>query len=246
MARDDWYCSSTWNTEDQELFESKLARSRSSFHRAQYLRIKALSLFGAKKKKTRAVGEQLMHRLLREYPDEFGEVSSAHAALGEYYDGIGDTDLAIDHYRKTLTLEDRGGNPVHGVDQKLADLIIRENLREFFAEADRLLHRALVGDLFFYSQRWDYAVARARLADRCSRPNEAAAFALGALQLFRDNRPAAPRHPTVGLIHAERATLKELETLAVRGDSEAVSDQVERFRGQNGEVCWAWELIAVL
>jgi hypothetical protein len=42
VVRDEWYRSPAWGSADQRLFDEKLSRARSS--RAQYLRIRGLTL----------------------------------------------------------------------------------------------------------------------------------------------------------------------------------------------------------
>ena len=88
--------------------------------------------------------------------------------------------------------------------------------------------------------------ARARLTSRRGDDDEAAAFALGALDLFEHNEPVSAYHPNIGLIRADEATRTELEALARQGNPEAVSDLIERYRGADGTLRWDWSLVSRL
>jgi hypothetical protein len=57
---------------------------------------------------------------------------------------------------------------------------------------------------------------RARLAAHAGDAEEAASYAEAALRLKADREPQFPRHPDVGHIRADTATLEELRRLAQR------------------------------
>jgi len=48
VPKDDWYRKTTWTSDDAADFFAHLARSRTDFHRAQYLKVQALALKDAK------------------------------------------------------------------------------------------------------------------------------------------------------------------------------------------------------
>src|SRR5215217_719692 len=75
---DEWFRSSLWREKDRELFEAKLARAHKG-NRAQYLRIKALSLAESGDKAARAAAGDLFERIFSEYPDDRLQVTMAHA-----------------------------------------------------------------------------------------------------------------------------------------------------------------------
>jgi hypothetical protein len=244
MSSDEWYRSPGWSDADRELFEEKLARAH-AWGRPQYLRIKAFALLETSDPERRQAGVLLLERLLREYPEERCETAGAHFLLARYYEESDDVDRAAKHYRDGLR-EQEGTNTRWDAEQELADLIIREGLADAYPEADELLDRVLEQGPFFRSQQYRYAVARARLASRRGDDDEAAAFALGALDLFDHNRAVSSYHPNVGLIRGDEATLSELEIIAQRGNAEAASDRVDRYRKADGTVRWDWSLVVQL
>jgi hypothetical protein len=173
------------------------------------------------------------------------EAAGQHVVLARRCEETGDHRQGAEHYREALRLE-HGTNHSHGAELLLAELIVREEFEDCYSEADELLDAFLESDPSFHEQKYRYAVARMRLARRRDQADEAAAFALGALHLFAENQPVSSYHPDIGLIRADDPTLDELEEAATEGNAEAVSEQVERYRGLDGTVRWDWALTSVL
>ncbi len=241
VASDDWYRSTSWSERDQDLFEQKLAKARQA-SRPQYVRLKALALLETSDAGRRRAGVSLLERVLSEYPGSRIEVAGAHRALARYHEESGNTASAAQHYRETLR-EQEGTNVFHGAELLLAELIVRERLDCAYQEANELLDRVVEHGPIFKSEQFRYAAARSRLASRRGDDDEAAAFAFGALDLFEHNEPVSSYHPEIGLIRADDATLAELQALAHRGNAEAFSDLVDRYRGPGGAVRWDWSLL---
>jgi tetratricopeptide (TPR) repeat protein len=239
LSSDDWYRSSRWDASERELFAARLAGARPE-SRAQYIRLKAEALLEMSDADVRAEGARLMRVVLEDYPDDRLQVTAAHTALGRYNEEIGHTAAAAAAYRAALREE--GGNITSGSDLLLAELILREAMAGHYAEAEALLDLILERDPILRAEQFRYAVARARLADRCGRPSEAAAFALGAFGLLADNRGVSPRHPEVGVIMADDATRAEMAALADRGAAAVASELIDDQHG-TGAVAWDWPLI---
>jgi hypothetical protein len=68
--------------------------------------------------------------------------------------------------------------------------------------------------LTFSSQRFRYAVARARLASHSGRRAEARRYADDALREAESVKPYFSRHPTVGRVTADPTVLREMHELA--------------------------------
>src|SRR5437016_4351602 len=105
MARDEWFRSETWDEPTRVAFEARLARSRTPFHRAQYLRIQGLTLTTTNKRCEVSAGRALLERVITDFPDEVMEVAGAHFALAETFLRDNRTDDAIPHLRVCLILE---------------------------------------------------------------------------------------------------------------------------------------------
>jgi hypothetical protein len=214
MAKDDWFRAETWTEATRTEFETRLARSRTAFHRAQYLRIQGITLTETNKRREISAGRGLLERVITEFPDEVMEVAGAHSALA---DSLAQEDprKAIEHLRICLVLESGRGFR-HGAELRLAELLLAEDPTDgSVGEIAELLDEA-ADESFFHSDAWRIAVARARLHAKKKDPHGAAAYAQHALALLADNGPKLPRHPDVGLIKTDRKTVTEMEKLAGR------------------------------
>jgi hypothetical protein len=97
----------------------------------------------------------------------------------------------------------------------LARLIVTSRQREKYGEAQELLEQAVnARHGFFYSELFQFAVLRARLAVELRDKPAAVRHAQRALELANITEPQLPRHPTVGLVEADPDTLSEMERLA--------------------------------
>jgi tetratricopeptide (TPR) repeat protein len=213
MTKDDWFRSEVWVEATRDRFEARLARSRTPFHRAQYLRIQGLTLTETNTQREITAGRGLLERVITDFPDEVLEVAGAHSALADSYLRENHLRDAIEHLRLCLTLES-GRSFQHRAELRLAEVLLAENppdasLDEVAALLDKATEQA-----FFHSEAWRIAVARARLRAKQGDRRGAAAHAEEALTLLADNTPKLPRHPDVGLITADPETIKEMGKLA--------------------------------
>lgn len=241
VSADDWYRSADWDADAQALFARKLARA-TTHNRPQYLRIKGLALLEADDPRVHQAGEELMRRVVSEYPDSTFDVSVAYEELADRAAAAGEIDAALELFRAEMRAE-LGTNIRGTAELKLAELILGERRTDLLTEAEIALDSVLTDDPLLGGLRFRYAVARARLAALTDEPDEAAAFALGALHLADVDAPISSAHPTVGRVDADDRLFAELEALADQGDAGAVSPLIDDFRGTDGEVVWDWQLI---
>ena len=100
---DEWFRSPSWREEDRELFAAKLARAQKR-NRAQYMRIKALSLAECGDKTAHAAAGELFERIFGEYPGDELQVTMAHADKARWHRQRGEQDQAVEHYRRAVAL----------------------------------------------------------------------------------------------------------------------------------------------
>jgi tetratricopeptide (TPR) repeat protein len=208
---DDWFRSADWSARAQEDFEQRLGRAR-SFSRSQYLRIKALALMGHGGKAEARGARELLVRVIETYPGS-GDVVMAHEHLAELDVREGDRSAAAAHFRTALRLAPER-NVYGDAALRLPELLIEDGGGENREEAREALDAIASTDLVFASQRFRYAVARARLARASGEKAEARRWAGVALQEAARDTPDFPRHPTVGLVDADRKLLREMRKLA--------------------------------
>jgi tetratricopeptide (TPR) repeat protein len=209
----EWFRTSDWGRAARDDFEQRLRRAR-QWNRPQYLRIKALALAEHGGRREAEGARELLMRLIEEYPDA-GDVVIAHEQLAELDEREGRRLTALEHYRAALQLAPER-NYYGDAALRLPELLIDSGRREQLAEAEAVLQAVEPADLVFASQRFRYAVARARLARAAENPLEATRYAEAALQVAASTTPDFSRHPTVGLVQPDEATLDEMRELAGR------------------------------
>lgn len=208
---EEWFRSPDWSPQAQEEFEQRLGRAR-DFNRSQYLRIKALALVDHGGKAEAKGARELLLRVIEGYP-ESGDVVLAYEQLAELDLREGQRSSAKAHYRMALRLAPE--RHVYGdAALRLPELLIEDGGDDQRNEARSLLDAITTSDLAFASQRFRYAVARARLARASGNTVEARRYAEDALREAARDTPDFPRHPTVGLVDADRKVLKEMREFA--------------------------------
>jgi tetratricopeptide (TPR) repeat protein len=206
--KDDWFRSSNWDEESRLLFESKLARSKTGWNRAQYLRIKGLMLLTSDDPDVWEGGVALSERVIRDYGDapERSEAALAYDALGDHYVRRGDDVQAERNYRLALKAF-KGTNRASDTEIRLAELLVRS---ERYADALDCLE-ILPNDTLLNSQLYRLNVCLARILFHLGDHEQAPRNARRVLQLMEITEPQLPRHPTVGLVPQDDAVRVEME-----------------------------------
>src|SRR4051794_5471496 len=101
MSRNDWYRQTVWSPAHETSFFQRLARSRSPFHRGQYLRIQALTLAETGQPSNLRVALGLLEPIFADYPDA-SDVSMAYLQAARCHDALGDLEAATEHFERAL------------------------------------------------------------------------------------------------------------------------------------------------
>ncbi len=203
----DWFRSPDWSDAAQQEFEARLARARAA-GRAQYLRIKAVSLEEAGEL---AGARTLLGRIIDDYPDAWLEVAFAHERLGDLARAAGDPAGAQAEYRMAIVTSPTLSGTTGEVHLKLAEVLFESGLGSL-AEIGQLLDDA-TAHLTLVSTAFRYRVLTARLAAATGDTDRRRSAAAAALALV-DSRPQFSRHPTVGRVSAAPSLLAELRSMA--------------------------------
>lgn len=207
---DEWFRSGNWTPEAQEDFEARLKRAR-SYSRPQYLRIKGLALAAAGEV---AGARQLWNRVL-DSTDELASVQqfSSLEHLGDSY--ANDDPLRAEQYFRRLIAENPTRNGTSAMQEvKLAELLTRKRDRGSWDEAaDLLIRWKNEAHVPFPNAHFRWELAAIDLAERFRDRATAREAARRALDLA-DRGPVFPRHKIVGLVEADKTTLKRLKRLA--------------------------------
>jgi hypothetical protein len=141
-AKDDWYTSADWDDAAQELFDTKIRRSRQPWSKWGYFRSKANALFFSKDPDKLAAAITLLRRALDEVADiEPDWASSTYHRLGQVTEATGDASLAEQYYRQAIAACTLGDRTLVGrsyPEQDLARLLNAHGTRQAEHEAERL------------------------------------------------------------------------------------------------------------
>jgi tetratricopeptide (TPR) repeat protein len=207
---DDWFRSPDWSPDAQSDFEARLSRAR-PYNRAQYMRIKGLALADAGE--TRGA-RHLWERVL-ESTEELATSQQASALehLGDSY-AKDDPAAAEVYFRRLLAEHPSLNGTSHTVEISLAELLIDKGDRPSMEEALALLNSFLERDTSqFPSVLFRWHLALIRIAQATGEKETVHRAARTALDLA-GRGPVFPRHKTVGVVHADKKTLKRLRKLA--------------------------------
>jgi tetratricopeptide (TPR) repeat protein len=209
---EEWFRLPDWDAEARAEFERRLARAR-SFNRAQYLRIKGLSLHD--------VGEldgarSLWHRVLEEEAGADDVTVQAASALEHLGDSFASEDplAAVDFYERSLEGVRLGRGTTCTQHVKMAELLLKEPTPSNVERAADLLARwPDETQLPFPNAHFRWNLAVVELAQTVGDRKAAQEAARRALDLA-GRGPVFPRHNTVGIVQTDRRTLKRLARLA--------------------------------
>jgi len=200
MAKPEWFRRATWTLQDQVEFQQRLTRSRSTFHKAQYLRIQALHLaeVGTQPLLEAAIG--LLDQLLAQFPEPF-EVPMAHKQRARCLSDLGRHDEALDAYEAAIVAQRAHPNVHCGIPVAYAELVVSLRRLDRYARVEVLL------DEFpptpgpqFPAEEYAYAAVRAFLA--AARMDRAAARDYASQALAAAAKTEAPfrYHRKLGLV----------------------------------------------
>lgn len=219
----DWFRSSTWNDQIAAEFERRLARARST-SRAQYIRIQGSHLISQPSAELRAVGRELLSRVVAEYGGEDDmhakfAVEQLAGSLAE--DGrVEEAEAMYRRVRELIARSNIGKSGTSGLaGLALAELLIRKSDPASLSEAAQLLDEdgpeIEQQGAIFRNTAIRYLIARARLA-RALGDSSASIYAARALEIADETTPSLPRHPDLGRPNATDAEREELAAI-VRG-----------------------------
>lgn len=208
---DEWFRRPAWDEAARADFEARLARAK-PHNRQQYLRIKGLALRSAGH--TAAARELLERAADCAEPEGFlHQTVAAWETLADMAVERGDRAAAEPLYRRILALPNQSGS-TGTIEISLADLLLNTGRAQDRDEASALLDAWIKRDKLKFDHvlfRWHLVLIR--LAEAVGDRETVLRAAKTALTLA-ERGPQLPHHPNVGLVNADKATLKRLVKLA--------------------------------
>jgi hypothetical protein len=202
LGRDDWFRLTTWTDDDQAAFWARWKRSRTPFHKAQYLRVQAWTLIGQADPALIRCGIELGRRMLNEFPDQRTETATVQHAIGHGLVKLGSLEAALEAFRSAAKTERTYPNVQVGAELSFAMLVAANDMTSFDVEAGELLDewRAKVkGGSLPYPIFID-AGARAVFAAHRGETADAARWARAALEQADRTTSGLQYHADFGLV----------------------------------------------
>ena len=217
MGRNDWYREKTWGEKTKKAFFERLNRSRSSFHKAQYIRIQALYLRETGKKKYVRAALELLDLILEKWPHPF-ELAAAHLERAKCLEALGGWATAIESYRESVQAERDNSGVKVCADLQFAWFVVRRRLSKYYDEA---LSAMMEGDkdhlLIFPDYQFKFFSVISIILDHRGRAEDSMRFAKRALEAVAKKESPLRYHKKVGLVtNPDKAILKKLKRIAKR------------------------------
>lgn len=143
----DWYRRKTWTNRDEEEFFAKLKRARVE-GRAQYLKIQAIELVETKEKYLLDIAEELLNKVLTEYPERKIETSSVLHTLGDIYRLRANYVKALEYYGQSLDFEKKFPNVITTSYLDFSELAVKTASINLYDFTEALLEDKLAQQLF--------------------------------------------------------------------------------------------------
>lgn len=198
MGKHDWYRNTTWTEDIKDAFFSRLKRSKTTFNKAQYLRIQALYLQQTGKKENILGALKLLDILFSDCPEPLG-LASAHLQRAQCFEWLGDYDSALNAYRESIKAErtSRGIRVLAGLN--FAWFVVRRGLTQHYDEALSSVEMNEPDFIFPYQQFMFFSVF-AIIGDHYGKKENAKRFARNALDAMGKTESPLRYHKKVGLV----------------------------------------------
>lgn len=143
----DWFRHRSWTQTDEEEFFKKLNRARKD-GRAQYLKIQAIELVQTENKDLLKIAEDLLNKMLTEYPDDNFNKASALHTLGDIYKLRDNYQKAIEYYKQALDFEKVYPNVITQAYLDYTELVVKTGDTASFDEVEQILRQRQPGLMF--------------------------------------------------------------------------------------------------
>jgi len=208
----EWYRTTDHGEDAKAEFSRRYGRARHP-HRIQYKQVKAVCLMEAGELEGIRWAQDLLTEITADQDAYRYQRASAFELLAEARRKAGQWKLAVQALEQCIELAGPTMNGTSGLpDLTLAEVLLDNDPSALPTVASLLDSQPLVGRIKFNSQLFRYLAATARAHRALGQ--DPAPPARRALDLLEDDKPAFPRHPDVGRVHASAQTVRELRELA--------------------------------
>ncbi|MBI2841669.1 MAG: hypothetical protein HYX75_25415 [Acidobacteria bacterium] len=212
---DDWFRRHSWTETDQAEFFARLGRSRTPFHKAQYVRIQAYELHQAGGARYAREALELLDTIVESWMGD-AQRASVHHQRAECLRDLGRDVEAIQAYRETFAEQRRSPSYLTNAHLDFAWWIAASGMRELFDEAMSVLDEfSRDGGITFPASVYLAEGARALIQHARGDRDVASTHARRALDAAELKHTGLRYHPTVGVVRRrDEATHAMLTSIA--------------------------------
>lgn len=196
MAKNEWFRRTSWSNGVAQDFETRLGRCRTSYNKAQYLKIQALTLLEAEDRLLVVPALELLSQLLAEFPDE-SQLEHAHLLTARCHEQQGDLGQAMEHFRLALSAQLIYPNSDAGTSLEYPWFVVHHGIKDLYDDALQTLNTAR---LAFPVQFFKAAAIRAQVAESRDDGNTASRYAAEALAAAAQTQSQFQFHQSLGLV----------------------------------------------
>ncbi len=198
MNAPEWFRRTTWTPSDCEEFFARLKRSRTTYHKSQYLRIQAGYLQEVGTEPMLRAALELLELLITEYPDR-SQLSSAFHQRAQCLSDLGDYHWAIESYRQSFDARRAAPGWKDMAYLHFGELVIGLRRQDLYDEALAALDE-FGGDEVFPAHRYQAATIRSLIAAERGNRDVAREYAQEALAAASATESPFRYHRKLGLV----------------------------------------------
>ena len=194
----DWFRRKSWTQTDEEEFFKKLNRARKD-GRAQYLKIQAVELVQTEDSTLLKIAEDLLDKMLTEYPDDNFNKGSALHTLGDIYKLRENYQGAKDYYKQALDFEKVYPKVITQAYLEYAELVVKTGETTSFNEVEQILLERQ-SRLMFPIEKYKVNSLLSIINNHNNRGDEAIRFAELAEQSANAETSGLRYHQSLGIV----------------------------------------------
>lgn len=194
-----WYRKQVWTQEAEKDFFLHWARSKTEYHKAQYLKIQAFTLYDTHNKKYFDAILSLLHKYFNDFPNEqFFRGACLHLYGRVFYDRKM-YDAAFDYYQKAAYQEINYPNVISGAWLDYAQIVVRLKRAGHYEEAEKII-QAHYGSLIFPIEIYRASAVLAMIYHERGDHENACRYKRSANEAALMEKSALRYHSDIGLV----------------------------------------------
>ncbi|TGK07691.1 hypothetical protein EHO59_06210 [Leptospira semungkisensis] len=212
---DDWFRGPVWDEQTRLEFFQRLARSRGSFHKAQYARIKAHGLFESGDPERINESLKLLKTVEAEWPEP-SEMAMCYLQMAQCHAALGQQEAAIESFEQCISAQRFYPNLQTRVLLDFPEYIAVNRLVNLYSRALELLSEweKQGAATVFPADKFTALASRAIFANDTKNLEQAIDLANQALSVSEVQHSGFRYHSRLGLVESEDPLLSAIQLLA--------------------------------